>query len=66
MPFSTDIIIYGVIFIAVLLLVEGIYLTVFGKSISLNSRVNRRLDMLERARAANRCWSSFARRCTST
>ena len=48
MPFSTDIIIYGVIFIAVLLLVEGIYLTVFGKSISLNSRVNRRLDMLEK------------------
>ncbi|MAM62518.1 type II secretion system F family protein [Maritimibacter sp. UBA3975] len=48
MPFSSDIIIYGVIFIAVLLLVEGIYLTVFGKSISLNSRVNRRLDMLEK------------------
>ena len=36
------------IFIAVLLLVEGLYLTVFGKSISLNSRVNRRLDMLEK------------------
>ena len=48
MPFSSDIIIYGVIFIAVLLLVEGVYLTVFGKSISLNSRVNRRLDMLEK------------------
>ena len=31
-----------------LVLVEGIYLTVFGKSISLNSRVNRRLEMLER------------------
>jgi len=36
------------IFIAVLALVEGIYLVVFGKSISLNSRVNRRLDMLEK------------------
>ncbi len=48
MPFSSDLIIYGVIFVAVLLLVEGIYLTVFGKSISLNSRVNRRLDMLEK------------------
>lgn len=40
--------IYGLIFIAVLVMVEGIYLTVFGKSISLNNRVNRRLDMLEK------------------
>lgn len=40
--------IYGLIFIAVLLLVEGIYLVAFGKSISLNSRVNRRLDLLEK------------------
>jgi len=41
-------IIYGLIFVAVLLLVEGIYLLVFGKSISLNNRVNRRLEMLEK------------------
>ncbi len=41
-------IIYGLIFVAVLLLVEGIYLVVFGKSISLNSRVNRRLTLLEK------------------
>ena len=41
-------IIYGLIFIAVLLLVEGIYLVVFGKSISLNSKVNRRLELLEK------------------
>jgi len=41
-------IIYGLIFIAVLLLVEGIYLVVFGKSISLNSKVNRRLTLLEK------------------
>lgn len=41
-------IIYALIFIAVLLLVEGIYLVVFGKSISLNSRVNRRLALLEK------------------
>ncbi|MFZ5708325.1 MAG: type II secretion system F family protein [Pseudomonadota bacterium] len=41
-------IIYGLIFIAVLLLVEGLYLMVFGKSISLNSRVNRRLELLEK------------------
>ena len=41
-------VIYGLIFVAVLLLVEGIYLLVFGKSISLNNRVNRRLEMLEK------------------
>ncbi|MEM6323667.1 MAG: type II secretion system F family protein [Pseudomonadota bacterium] len=40
--------IYGLIFVAVLVLVEGIYLTVFGKSISLNNRLNRRLEMLEK------------------
>ena len=43
---SAEPIIYGLIFIAVLALVEGIYLVAFGKSISLNSRVNRRLEML--------------------
>jgi tight adherence protein B len=48
MPISAEPLIYGLIFIGVLLLVEGIYLTVFGKSISLNSRLNRRLDMLEK------------------
>lgn len=41
-------IILGLIFVAVLVLVEGIYLVSFGKSISLNSRVNRRLDLLEK------------------
>jgi len=45
---NTELIVYGLIFVAVLMLVEGIYLTVFGKSISLNSRVNRRLHMLEK------------------
>ncbi len=49
MEISAEPIIYGLIFIAVLLLVEGIYLTVFGKSISLNSRVNRRLDLLDKS-----------------
>lgn len=48
MTISTDLIIYIVVFIAVLLLVEGIYLTVFGKSISLNNKVNRRFEMLEK------------------
>ncbi len=48
---SAEPIIYILIFVAVLMLVEGIYLTVFGKSISLNNRVNRRLDLLEKGAA---------------
>jgi tight adherence protein B len=48
MVISMEPVIYGLIFVAVLLLVEGLYLTVFGKSISLNNRVNRRLEMLEK------------------
>lgn len=48
MVLSIEPIIYGIVFVAVLLLVEGIYLTVFGKSISLNSKVNRRYEMLEK------------------
>ena len=45
---SAEPIIYGLIFVGVLVLVEGLYLVAFGKSISLNSRVNRRLEKLER------------------
>jgi len=45
---SAEPIIYGLIFVGVLVLVEGLYLVMFGKSISLNSRVNRRLEMLEK------------------
>lgn len=48
MSISPAPIIYALIFVAVLLLVEGLYLLVFGKSISLNARVNRRLDLLEK------------------
>ncbi|MEL6701639.1 MAG: type II secretion system F family protein, partial [Pseudomonadota bacterium] len=47
MSIGAEPIIYGLIFLGVLVLVEGLYLTVFGKAISLNSRVNRRLDMLK-------------------
>ncbi|MGP1355662.1 type II secretion system F family protein, partial [Roseicyclus sp.] len=47
MQLSIEPLIYIGIFIGVLLLVEGIYLMVFGKTISLNARVNRRLSMLE-------------------
>ena len=45
---SAEPIIYGLIFLGVLVMVEGIYLTIFGKSISLNNRVNRRLDLMEK------------------
>ncbi|MEE4187169.1 MAG: pilus assembly protein TadB, partial [Roseobacter sp.] len=45
---SAEPIIYGLIFIGVLVLVEGLYLVTFGKSISLNSKVNRRLEMLDK------------------
>lgn len=48
MNINIEFIIYGLIFIGVLVLIEGIYLTVFGKSISLNNRVNRRLEMLDK------------------
>ncbi len=48
MTFSAEPLIYGLIFIGVLAMVEAIYLAVFGRSISLNSRVNRRLRMLEK------------------
>ncbi|WP_417719836.1 type II secretion system F family protein [Salipiger sp.] len=48
---SAEPIIYGLIFVGVLVLVEGVYLVVFGKSISLNSRVNRRLEMLNKGNA---------------
>jgi len=53
MTISAEPIIYGLIFVGVLVLVEGIYLTVFGKSISLNSRVNRRLEMLDKGARRN-------------
>ncbi|EBA09136.1 type II secretion system F family protein [Sagittula stellata] len=41
-------IIYGLIFVGVLVFVNGIYLVAFGKSISLSNKVNRRLEMLDR------------------
>ncbi len=48
MVISAAPLIYILIFVGVLALVQGIYLTVFGKAISLNNRINRRLDMLEK------------------
>ena len=45
---SVEPLIYIVIFIAVLALVQGVYLVIFGKSISMDGKVNRRLDMLDK------------------
>ncbi|MDK3017127.1 type II secretion system F family protein [Pseudodonghicola flavimaris] len=48
MQFGIEAVIYVLIFGGVLALVEGIYLVSFGRSISLNSRLNRRMQMLEK------------------
>jgi tight adherence protein B len=45
---SAEPVIYILIFIAVLALVQGAYLVIFGKSISMDGKVNRRLDMLDK------------------
>ena len=45
---SIEPLIYAVIFAAVLFLIEGIYLAVFGKSVRLESKVHRRLQLLEK------------------
>ncbi|RMD49657.1 MAG: pilus assembly protein TadB [Alphaproteobacteria bacterium] len=58
---SPEPIIYGAIFIGVLLLVEGIYLMAFGKEISLNSRVNRRLAMLEKGSSREKVLETLRR-----
>jgi len=47
MTLSIEPLIYSGIFVGVVMLVEGIYLAMFGKSISLNARVNRRMALLE-------------------
>ena len=48
MQISAAPLIYILIFVAVVALVEGLYLTIFGKSIRLNSRMSRRLALLEK------------------
>ena len=47
MELSIEPLIYIGIFVGIIMLVEGVYLAVFGKTISLNARVNRRLALLE-------------------
>ena len=49
---SAEPVIYVLIFVAVLALVQGAYLVIFGKSISMDGKVNRRLEMLDKG--ANR------------
>lgn len=53
MELSINPLIYIAIFGAVLLLVEGIYLLAFGKSIQLGGRMNRRLEMIEKGKSRN-------------
>lgn len=48
MTISAAPLIYIMIFVAVVVLVNGLYLVMFGKSISLNSRTSRRLALLEK------------------
>ncbi|MFD2174529.1 type II secretion system F family protein [Rhodobacter lacus] len=64
MPISPTPIIYALIFVAVLLLVEGIYLLVFGKSISLNKRVNRRLEMLDKGQRRDQVLEQLRKEAT--
>jgi tight adherence protein B len=45
---SAEPLIYILIFVAVLALVQGAYLVIFGKSISMDGKVNRRLEMLDK------------------
>jgi tight adherence protein B len=48
MTLSAEPIIYALIFVACIVLVNGIYLVAFGKSVNFNNKVNRRLEMLEK------------------
>ncbi len=45
---SIEPLIYAAIFVGVFFMIEGIYLIAFGKSVRLESKVNRRLELLEK------------------
>jgi tight adherence protein B len=45
---SAEPLIYIAIFASVIFVVQGIYLMLFGKSITMNGKVNRRLKLLEK------------------
>lgn len=46
---NLNFIIYGLVFLAVIGIVQGIYLVAFGKAIASNTKVNRRMDMLNKS-----------------
>ncbi|PIE09722.1 MAG: pilus assembly protein TadB [Rhodobacterales bacterium] len=48
MTFSIEPLIYIATFLAVFVMVEGLYLTVFGKSISANKKFNRRMELMSK------------------
>src|SRR4028119_1212885 len=64
MPISPEPIIYGLIFVAVLALGDGIYLTVYGRSINLNGRFNRRLELLEKGTAREKVLEQLRKEMT--
>jgi tight adherence protein B len=64
MELSPEPIIYGLVFVAVIVLVNGIYLTVYGKSISLNGRFNRRLELLEKGTAREKVLEQLRKEMT--
>ncbi|MGB0799374.1 MAG: type II secretion system F family protein, partial [Planktomarina sp.] len=45
---ATEIVLYVMLFIGILVLVEGLYLTMFGRSIAFNTRLNKRFSNLNR------------------
>lgn len=53
MELSISPLIYLAIFGAVLMIIQGIYLLVFGKSIEHDSKLNRRLELIEKGQAKN-------------
>ena len=53
MELSTEPLIYGAIFVGIYLIIGGVYLLVFGPSIQLNRRVNRRMSLMEKGQTRN-------------
>ena len=43
----TEVIVYGVVFLGIFLLFEGVYLAMFGRSVNAQNKYNRRLQMLK-------------------
>ena len=64
MELSPEPIIYGLVFVAVIVLVNGIYLTIYGRSISLNGRFNRRLELLDKGTAREKVLEQLRKEMT--